>query len=162
MAMKVSLAEVFDAAIQIERGGYDFYRKAAKATSDKVFQKELVTLSKMEKGHAAVFTKLKERLAEDKKETKQSASSKEAARYLESFAADNVFNTTDDASLALSELPTAHDILTFAIGRERDSILFYVGLREMISDKSGIESIDRIIKEEMGHVALLNRKLQAL
>ena len=162
MAMKVSLGEVFDAAIQIERRGYDFYRKAAKATSDKVFQKELAALSKMEKGHAAVFTKLKEELAGGKKETKQSASSKEAARYLEAFAAGTVFNITDDASLALSELPTVHDILIFAIGRERDSILFYVGMREMISDKSGIEKISRIIKEEMDHVALLNRKLQAL
>jgi len=52
--------------------------------------------------------------------------------------------------------------LKMAIGVERDSIAFYVGLKEAVSRKAGKDKVDDIIKEEMGHIVTLNEKLQDL
>ncbi len=50
-------------------------------------------------------------------------------------------------------------ILGAAIQAEKDSIAFYLGMKEMISVKSGKAKIDDIIKEEMNHIRLLAGKL---
>ena len=155
-------AEVFDVAVQIERNGVTFYRKAAQYAPDDAFREELLGLAEMEEEHVAHFTQLKQELIGEQTAAEWFDPDGEAARYLEAFAEGNVFNITDDASKALTEQPTVRDILTFAIERERDSIIFYVGVREMVPKKLGRDKIDRIIKEEMSHVALLNRKLQEL
>lgn len=155
-------AEVFDVAIQIERNGVAFYRKAAQYASDEAFRKELLDLAEMEQEHEADFTKLKQDLVGDQTDAEWFDRDCEAARYLEAFAAGNVFNVTDDASKALTEQPTVRDILTFAIERERDSIMFYVGVKELVPKKLGRDKIEAIIKEEMSHIVLLNRKLRRL
>ena len=155
-------AEVFDVAIQIERNGVAFYRKAAQYVPDDAFRKELLDLAEMEDEHVVSFTKLKQELVGDQTDADWFDPDSEAARYLEVFAAGNVFNVTDDASKALTEQPSARDILTFAIERERDSIMFYVGVKGLVPKKLGTDKIDRIIEEEMGHVVLINRRLRQL
>jgi len=49
-----------------------------------------------------------------------------------------------------------------AIGQEKDSIVFYTGLREGISQTAGRDRIQAIIKEEMGHIGFLHREIDAL
>jgi len=49
-----------------------------------------------------------------------------------------------------------------AIGQEKDSIVFYTGLKEMISQTSGRVRIEEIIKQEMGHIGFLHREIDAL
>ena len=107
-------AEVFDVAIQIELNGVAFYRKAAQYASDEAFRKELLGLGEMEQEHVARFTELKRDLVGEQGEAEWFDPAGEAARYLEAFAAGNVFNVTDDASKALTEQPSARDILDFA------------------------------------------------
>ena len=155
-------AEVFDVAIQIELNGVAFYRKAAQYASDEAFRKELLDLGEMEQEHVADFTKLKQDLIGEQGEAEWFDPDGEAARYLEAFAEGNVFNVTDDASKALTEQPTVRDILDFAIERERDSIMFYVGVKELVPKKLGRDKIETIINEEMSHIVLLNRKLRRL
>jgi rubrerythrin len=49
-----------------------------------------------------------------------------------------------------------------AIGLEKDSIVFYVGLKESVSPRAGKDKVQAIIKEEIGHIAILSQKLEAL
>ena len=49
-----------------------------------------------------------------------------------------------------------------AIEAEKDSIVFYVGLKDFVSVKAGKDKVEDIIKEEQGHVAELSEKLAAL
>ena len=53
------------------------------------------------------------------------------------------------------------DILKSAITAEKDSIVFYLGMKEAVSEDLGSDRIDNIIKEEMGHIKLLSKKLVA-
>jgi len=49
-----------------------------------------------------------------------------------------------------------------AIGLERDSIAFYVGIKEAISRRAGKDKVEDIIKEEIGHIAILKKQLDSL
>ena len=50
-------------------------------------------------------------------------------------------------------------ILSAAIQAEKDSIAFYLGMKELVPEKLGKSRIDHIIKEEMSHIKLLAGKL---
>ena len=47
-------------------------------------------------------------------------------------------------------------IIDIAIGLEKESILFYLGLKDMVPPKYGQEKLDQIIREEQRHVVQLN------
>ncbi|MFZ2146605.1 MAG: hypothetical protein WAV28_05235, partial [Sedimentisphaerales bacterium] len=56
---------------------------------------------------------------------------------------------------------TAEDILNYAIEAEKNSIIFYTGLKNFVSAKAGKDKVDEIIQEEMDHIAELNLRLSA-
>ena len=54
------------------------------------------------------------------------------------------------------------EILQLALNAEKNSICFYIGLKDLVPSESGKKQVDHIIKEEMGHIAVLQTKLTAL
>ena len=48
------------------------------------------------------------------------------------------------------------------MGLEKDSILFYLGIKDLIPPQSGQDKIDEVIREEQRHVAQLSRVLEKL
>jgi rubrerythrin len=54
------------------------------------------------------------------------------------------------------------EILKEAIIAEKDSIVFYLGMKEFVPEKLGKDKIEQIIKEEMGHIKLLSNHLTSL
>ena len=57
---------------------------------------------------------------------------------------------------------TLEEIIQIALRAEKNSVCFYLGLKDLVSSDSGKEQVSRIIKEEMGHIAVLQTKLTAL
>ncbi len=86
----------------------------------------------------------------------------QAALYLQAVANGKVFDLKKDPSDLLSEGITLKDILQTAIGLEKDSIVFYTGIEDMVPEKLGKERIKDIIKEERGHIVFLNKQLTSL
>jgi len=54
------------------------------------------------------------------------------------------------------------EILKEAILAEKDSIVFYQGMKEMVPENFGKTKINAIIKEEMIHIKLLSGKIVTL
>lgn len=50
-------------------------------------------------------------------------------------------------------------ILKDAITTEKDSIVFYLGMREAVPEHLGRSRLDAVIQEEMGHLRLLSKEL---
>jgi rubrerythrin len=57
---------------------------------------------------------------------------------------------------------TLEEILRIAVGLEKDSILFYLGIKDLIPSQSGQDRIDEVIREERRHVAQLSNLLEKL
>jgi rubrerythrin len=53
------------------------------------------------------------------------------------------------------------EILKAAITAEKDSIAFYLGMKDAVSDSHGKQRVEAIIKEEMQHIRILSKELVA-
>jgi len=152
--------EIFEMAVQIERNGKRFYREAANTVKEDRLRGEFGLLSVMEENHEAVFQALLQQIVMDAFGAEWYDPEGEAALYLQTFIDGQVFDLERPAPAELVG-PNADlkAVLEWAIAREGDSILFYTGLRELIPSAPDKAKIGVIIDEEMGHVALLNRRL---
>ena len=84
----------------------------------------------------------------------------EIAEFISTLADSKVFDLQSDFSGRLAEVQTVADILKIALDKEKDSIIFYLGLKGVVSVQAGKDKIDAIISEELGHISVLSRQLE--
>jgi rubrerythrin len=159
MAITYNADEIFEMAEQIERNGTKFYRKAAEIISDELNKKLLIKLADMEIEHEKTFAQMREELSGKENEPIAFDPDNQGALYLQAIANGHVFDIKTDPSELLSGQESFHDILKIAIGAEKDSIAFYMGLKDSVPEPAGKGKIDNIIREEMNHIVLLSSKL---
>jgi rubrerythrin len=161
MGVQFSADEVFEMAEQIERNGAKFYRKAADGVDDQKESDILLDLASMEDEHEKTFAAMRKDLSGAAAEATAFDPQGEAALYLQAFADGHVFDMKADPSEKLTGKETMDEILHIAIGLEKDSIVFYLGLRDAVKKKQGQDKLDNIIKEEMSHISGLSQQLSA-
>ena len=159
MAGNFNAGEIFDIAVQIERNGAKFYRKAAEGKAGQTSKALLLKLAEMEVAHEKIFTAMRGELKETETASASYDPDCEAALFLKAVADGHVFNVKADPSAMLSGQESAADVLKFAIRIEKNSIVFYTGIQALVDKALGRDRIARIIGEEMGHVTLLSREL---
>jgi rubrerythrin len=86
----------------------------------------------------------------------------EISLYLHAMADGHVFDVRVNPADRFTGKESAKDILSMAIGQEKDSIISYLGLKDMVSAIMGKDKIDEIIREEMRHIGVLNKEIAAL
>ncbi|MEW5910763.1 MAG: ferritin family protein [Thermodesulfobacteriota bacterium] len=145
--------DVFEMALQLERNGALFYKKAAENVKDASFKSLLLDLSGMEVGHEKVFASMMADLKDKEKEQTIFDPQEESLSYLRALADTRVFF---EKKIDLSSLK---EIFMSAIGAEKDSIVFYLGMKDLVPEKFGKNRLDAIIREEMGHIEVLSRHL---
>ena len=120
--------EVFAIALEIERNGARYYRKAAGFARDANAKALLEMLASMEDKHHEIFSQMKKTLAgADRSETVWDPEG-EAQAYLSAMADRRVFDLSD-LSLALSGKESMEAVFKKAILLEKDSVVFYVGMK---------------------------------
>ncbi len=156
MAYVFNMNEILEMAEQIERNGAAFYRNAAKGISDSQKSEYLLELAQMEDQHEKTFASLRAQLSEKEKIPTIFDPEDETVLYLRALADTRVFfeKKIDTSSM--------EEILKEALTAEKDSIVFYLGMKDLVPEKFGKEKIDSIIKEEMAHIKLLGKKLVEL
>ncbi len=159
MATPVSADEVFEMACEMERGGAAFYRRAAAQAADDDNRQLLEKLAVMEDDHLVTFTALREQLA---KAGGTVQTEDEAILYLRAMVDGKIFDRKADPSAIMAEGASMADILRTAIGLEKESIIFYTGMKALVAETDGEDKIDSIIKQEMGHVLTLTDELNRL
>ncbi len=160
MSMPFNADEVYEMAEQIERNGGKFYCAAAKKFP--VVGKLLTMLAEMEDEHEKTFAAMRTELSAREAAPPVFDPNDQAQMYLRVMADGHVFNTRVDPVEQLGGKDTPEDVLKMAIGVEKDSIAFYAGLKRSVSQGAGKDKIEAIIKEEISHVAILSKELDAL
>lgn len=158
MTRTYNIDEIFEIAEQIERNGVAFYRRAAKGSMNEEHKQKLLDLAEMELSHKRTFAAMR---TEQENAPTSFDPDGEAARYLDAIAAGRIFDLRADHTKDLAG-KTIEEILKIAIDLEKDSIVFYLGLRDLVSESLGKERMEAIIAEEMGHITLLSDELAAL
>ncbi|NIS61961.1 MAG: rubrerythrin [Proteobacteria bacterium] len=162
MSFPFNADEILEMAEQIERNGARFYRRAVKGAVDPRNHRLLLDLAAKEEEHEKVFASMRVDLAREKSETAFFDPDGQAALYLRAMADGHVFDVKADPTQLFTGKETVEDILRVAMGMEKDSIVFYLGMKELVPERLGKSRIDGIIKEEMGHLASLGNELATL
>ena len=153
MSYDFNADDIFEMAEQMERNGAAFYRNAAEGNIDPDNKEFLLELAKMEVAHEQTFKAMRAELAAQEKTATVFDPQGEATLYLRALADTRVFFEKD------IDTSTMRGILKSAIEAEKDSIVFYLGMKEAVPAELGQDRLDGIIKEEMGHVRLLGKEL---
>lgn len=151
--------EVFEIAEQIERNGINFYIRAAELFDDPNTSEMFLRLAEWEKEHERLFARMKQQLSEQSRQ----ASTSEPDDLLPDprvMAGLAVFGIRADPADELRGRQDKTDIIRRAVEKEKNSIVFYHGLKEFIPAEAGKEKIDDIIKEEMRHIVILDQSLK--
>lgn len=160
MSYDFTANEIFEAAIRIEEGGANFYRRAAELQTNEPNRDFLQKLAVMEDAHKAAFIEMQKDITEAEKSTTVFDPNDESSLYLAAMADSHGGEGSPSAASALTGQETMEEILTIAIGLEKESILFYLGLRDLVPPKYGQNKVDTIIKEERKHVIQLDTLLK--
>ncbi|MFC1937312.1 ferritin family protein [Chloroflexota bacterium] len=160
MSITFSDNELINIAIGIERRGVAFYEVMARSARDNNARKVFALLADMERGHIETFQGM---LREGNRPQVAETYAGEYAAYLGALVDSAVF--TDD--MASSEMATRAEsdiaALELAIAGEKDSLLFYYGMKEIMPPPAQ-STVDNVINEEKLHLrqlAELKSKLAA-
>ncbi len=156
MAYDYNADEVFEMAIRIEENGAAFYRRAAELQDDPSDKKFLETLAAMEDRHKVNFEALRQEISEFEKTETVFDPQEELSLYLEAMADSHGGEGDPDVAGRLTRDDSIEDIVKLAIMLEKESILFYLGLKDLVPPKLGQDKIDDIIREEQKHIIQLN------
>jgi rubrerythrin len=158
--------EVFEIAEQIEKNGANFYREMAEKFPDVAIRQLFLELASMEDKHEKLFISMRKDLSDKEREPTVFDPENESVQYLMALADLRVFDEKAKEDFILPEELTEKEkmkrTLQEAINREKESIVFYLGMKELLPVRLGKDKIDDIIKEEMGHTRLLSNRLMSL
>ncbi len=144
-----SINEVIEQAVQTEKLGYEFYISMAnRFDKDEKFRKFFETLAVKEQEHEKTFTGLKETIGDQNLEGWE-----EASQYLRAIVESEFFLGKNKSLPSLDHLETVEDAVRFAIGFEKETLLYFLSLKDVIKEK---ELVNKIINEEKEHIVWLS------
>jgi rubrerythrin len=151
-----NVQEVFHIAIQIEANAADFYRRAAERHAGEGAD-YLLALADMEQEHKAAFTAMRDAyLAEERPEPIDL--SNDGGMYLSAIASGFPVEGSPEVALQFDGKESLLDIVKKAIGLEKEAILLYLGIKDVVPEELGRDRIDAIIDQEKQHIIELSRK----
>lgn len=153
MSFDFSADEVFEMAEQLEQNGATFYRNSAAAITDEQNKKVLLGLAAMEDEHEKIFAEMRSSLTSGEKESGTFDPEEETLAYLKALVDTRVFFKKEIDTSSMKE------ILKAALIAEKDAIVFFMGLKEMVPENLGKNRLEGIIKEEMSHIKLIGSML---
>jgi rubrerythrin len=153
--------DVFGMAVRIEENGKAFYSGAAEKTKDPGAKKLFEDLAAMEEGHVASFKSLRSRLAGSFPSDAIWDPEGLAESYLQVTADTHVF-TLEAADSRLKQIKTPVEVIDVALQFEKDSVLFFLGMKDVLPDSQGKGEIDVLIQAEKEHIQMLSRARRQL
>jgi rubrerythrin len=162
MAIHYNAREVFEIGIQIERNGARFYRLAADRARDTRVKDTFLRLARMEDDHERLFGNLLSRLPPDAGPVDGYDPDEQAVRHLHAAAGTHVFNVRGGAPQRMGGMTTPQEVLRAAMEFEKDSIVCFLGMRDMVPENLGRAHIEALISEEMDHIATLAEQYGSL
>ncbi|MCX8070550.1 MAG: ferritin family protein [Thermodesulfovibrionales bacterium] len=148
MNNKFTIKEVLEQAIQTEKLGYQFYTEMASRFKDKEKIKDLfTTLANKELAHEKTFTELLNMIDQNIEEGWE-----EASLYMRAIVESEFFLGKNKSLPSMDGIKEMSDAVNYAIGFEKETLLYFYGIRDVVREK---EVVDEIINEEKSHIRWL-------
>jgi rubrerythrin len=152
---KYSVHEIIEQAVQTERLGYAFYTGMLKKfEKDAKLQELFSMLAAKEQQHEKRFSQLKDKIA-----GRVIDDAEEVSSFLRAIVESEFFLGKNKSLPSLEHIRSAADAARFALGFEKETLLYFYSLKEIVKEK---EPVNEIIEEEKGHVRWLNEYIKSL
>jgi rubrerythrin len=151
MSIVFSSGELINIAIGIERRGITFYDIMSRSTDNERARGVFEELVQMERQHLKMF---EEMLGEAGGQPPPEAATQEYSGYFQALVDSAVFTDDNITSEMATSAESDVQALELGIDAEKDSILFYYEMKDLMPRRF-IPLVDRIIAEEKSHLQRL-------
>jgi rubrerythrin len=162
MGITFNANEIFEMAEEIERNGAKFYRRAAANSPDKETKQMLLDMATMEDGHLKTFQEMREELSGREKEPMVFDPDNQSVLYLQAMTDARGYEGKITPTKELTGSETPKEIIEIALNSEKESVVFYFGLKGLVPVKAGRDKVEAIIIEELAHITTLLGRLKSL
>ena len=145
--------DIFKIAETIEDDGAKFYTDAAKFFAGEDISGLFTELAHWEIQHKKVFAEMRGKI------TQQHPKLGPGTEEYKAVAALSTFSLWSEPHRQFSSMDTRHEVIRQALQKEKDTIVFYVGLKDFVAANEDKKIINDIIKEEMKHISILTEAL---
>ena len=142
-------------AEKIEDYGAKFYQQASSVVKKPEVSLEIEKLSEMEIEHGKIFSEIKSQYLKFNKGSILQGQDYTIEKYLKTIQDNRIFDLDSGIRRTISGDETIEDIVNIAISLEKDSIVFYSGFANFISDRSFHDMLNQVIREEISHLSVL-------
>jgi rubrerythrin len=151
MSYLLAVKEILGFAVYIEERGYEFYVEAMKKFSAPRATELFQYLADEEFKHETFFKKLLEQADDVAKGDADGDADAEYQAYMKEFVKAHALGDKEAIRAKVARISSLDEILDLAMSFEKDSIVFFSGLKEMLA-KGRTAAVERVIHEEMGHL----------
>ncbi len=162
MTIEFSADEVYEMGMDIEKNGEAYYRKAAELAKDEAIKAIFVDLMEQEMEHYKTFKELRESLSGKSTAPTVADPEDQSYLYLNALVKSRLFSNEHEAEALATKVKDEMEALRAAMSFEKDTILFFLSMKDMVSDEKGKSEIDRLINEEHKHVVRISKAIDEL
>ena len=162
METKFNVFEIFQIAEKIEHNGAKFYLQVAERFEEPERRNVYYKLANWKAKHEKVLAERRKDYSEKTGEYGTFDPNNYVLSNPHVMAGLSVFGTKPGAASELTGHETKEEILKDAMGKAKQAISFYSGLKEFAKDVASKNTIDEIIKEENRHIESLSELLKQL
>ena len=162
MPISYSADEIYEIGVTIEKNGKKFYEASAGLAHEKTVKDLFTSLAKWENQHVQLFLSLKAGLPPEAREPVSYDPANELLLYLKAAADSHIFRADADIPGLVSRCKTAIDALSMALVFEKDSVVLYSTMLNLVPENLGRKDVEKILNEELKHVAIIMAEMEKL
>lgn len=144
-------SEIVEIGIQIEKNGRDFYTTLVNRTKSQKAKEIFGFLAGEEEKHMVTFQGLLESV---RKYEPSEAYPGEFFEYMNALASEHIFTKKNQGEAEAKKTASDKDAVNVGMGFEKESILFYEGMRKVVP-KADEKTINVLIAQEQIHLRQL-------
>lgn len=145
-----TIREVIEQAVQTEKLGYQFYTEMAQKFKDEEGLRKLFDiLAEKELRHEKTFKELLDIIGDSEPEGWE-----EVSNYMRAIVESEFFLGKNKSLPSMAHIKTVDEAVKFAISFEKETLLYFHGIRDAVKEK---DIVDEIINEEKSHIMWLTR-----
>lgn len=144
-------SEVIELGIEIEKNGRDFYGALVQKSENESARSVFLRLAGEEEKHLEVFRGMLEKFGPG---DAVEPYSDEYAAYMRALASECVFTEAGRGSRVAAGAKSETEAIDLGIGFEKESILFYEGMKKMVPDYDH-RILSELVRQEQTHLTLL-------
>jgi rubrerythrin len=145
-------SEIVELGVQIEKNGFDFYSTLVKQAKNETARGLFQYLAAEEEKHIKVFQGV---LSKTEKYEPQGLDADDYFAYMNALAGEYVFTKENKGKEIAKKIKSDKEAVDMGLGFEKDSIIFYAGMKKTVPEFD-YKILDELIAQEENHLLQLS------